>query len=314
MIRAFTVAALSAALAGCGGGGSGSPASAGASSESNVQTVVRDAVSWAKRITRSRDHGWERTTPIPAMVFQVAAEYADELAATEGWGNTQLSAVACNFAAGTMTTETIIEQTKAGGADIEELKSKSAALKGVLSGDLLMTQRYCFVNRLKIFARPVSGWPARSDEAGYAKGVYQSFSALPDVVGRIVKSVETYGDGVTREELATAIRAGIDNERQAYWTAVPKLENVPPVQLDFTGSGPSPVHFNAGGLDFQGGPQGWMLSQYGTQWLSGSHVLGTTVTLAVNMRQSAAMDKSSSTENSQDGTSINRSTQGVEVK
>jgi hypothetical protein len=278
-------------------------------------------MTWAKRITRSRDQQWERTMPLPALVFQVATKESARLDAVEGWDDQQLKRVACSLASGFLTGEKIRAETAAGGESVEELKASSVALRTLLEGDTDKAARYCLLGRIKAYGTPVNGWPRGGNNAEYARGVNESFYALPELVGRVVGDVEKLGDGIQQTELEPAILAAIDKHAPSYWSITKEVaqraaDGRPvPVQLDYTGKSSAPVHFVAdGGLDYQGGPQGWQISQYGTQWLSGTHVLGNSVTLAVNISQTASMEKASTSENTRDGTSTDRSSQGVEIR
>lgn len=318
--RALTVSALAAALVGCGGDGSGGPVNSEASTETSLITVARDAISWAKKITRSRNQQWERTMPLPALVFQIAARESERLDAVEGWGDPQVTRIACSLASGAMTGEKIRADNGVEGEELEALKRESLAIRALLEGDVEKASNYCLIGRLKAFSTPVNGWPRGTDDTTYAVGVIESFSGLPELVGRVVQEVKGVGDGVAQNELEAAVLQAISTHAPMYWAIT--REKVAQstsgqragITKDYSGKSPSPVHFTSAGVDYQGGPQGWMITQYGVPWLSGTHVLGTAVSLAVNIRQSASMENSSTSENTRDGTAIDRNSQNVEVR
>jgi len=62
------------------------------------------------------------------------------------------------------------------------------------------------------------------------------------------------------------------------------------VNFDFTGSGPSPVHFLIGNNDFQAGPTGWKWSQSGVTWFGDGRLSGQ----ARDLSLASAVDKSTS--------------------
>jgi len=323
MIRALSVTALAVALVGCGGGGgSGGPVSAGANTESSLSTVVRDGMSWAKRLTRTRNEQMERTMPLPAMVFNVAAQESERWGQLEGWNNPQYMRIGCALAGGAFTAEKIRADTEADGNDVEALKAQGGALRALLEGDVDKASKVCLLGRIKVFGTPVMGWPGdpRSHHA-WAAGVHESFSGLPELVGRVVKDVEDLGDGVPKAELEAAILQAIYKHAPVYWTetkaVTQRVQDGQPdgIQVDYTSKSPAPVHFIVNGsMDYQGSPQGWQIIQHGAQWLSGTHVQGNAITLAVNISQAASMEKAATNESTSEGTAIDRNTQGVEIR
>ncbi|WPE96027.1 hypothetical protein PQC53_31885 (plasmid) [Pseudomonas aeruginosa] len=264
----------------------------------------------------------ERTMPLPALVFQVAAQEADRWGQVEGWNDPQYMRVGCALAGGGLTGEKIRADTAANGEDVEALKKESQALKALLEGDAEKASKVCIVGRLKAFGTPIMGWPAGWDgNHAWAAGVHESFAGLPELVGRVVKDVEHLGDGVPQSELEAAMLQAIYKHAPIYWTEAKAIAQrtrdgrPDAIQVDYTGKSPAPVHFIAtGSIDYQGSPQGWQISQHGAQWLSGTHVQGNAITLAVNISQAASMEKASTNENTSDGTAIDRNTQGVEIR
>lgn len=145
-------------------------------------------------------------------------------------------------------------------------------------------------------SHPWQGWPFScfgcSKESVWARGMAQQVVFANTVLTQVLSSLPpgTLADPSAAQTAIIAAYKKIPPAQliAAYQQAGQQVQGS--INFDFTGSGPSPVHFMIGSNDFQAGPTGWKWSMAGTPWLGEGRISGKDMQLSL----ASAIDKSSS--------------------
>lgn len=160
-------------------------------------------------------------------------------------------------------------------------------------------------------AHPLQGWPFNcfgcSKESHWARGMAREVIYANTILTELYPSLSSQAladPSAARKAIQAAWKKLPPQTILSAWQQAAEQVKDGGVNFDFTGSGPSPVHFIIGGNDFQAGPNGWKWSQNGVVWFGDGHISGQARDLSLE----SSIDKSQS-QTSGSGTSTSNGTE-----
>lgn len=298
-------------LAGCDG--TSSPAGAGAGTNESNSSSVSDAMAREKALTVARQQGTAMEVQLTGLIIEAVQELRPRW---KGEFDVGLDNTACSVgmepARKDEARKILEEQT---GLPIIPGMELDIFLNGTQDDFNAACLAYLWAD----VVRPMSGWP-RTQARAFSEasnrelaewGAHQvAFTmAASQALAPIANSLSKL-PGATLEQLRQKARELVTQQATAIRQRTKELslansQRAAEVSLDFTGSGPAPIHLTLADIDYQRGPAGALLTRHGTTVFGSGYLEGVRYTVEAVATSGQSMTKSTTRTTANDSSNTN---------
>lgn len=320
MKKAPLAVAVCAALFLAGCDGTSSPAGVGAGTGETKASAVSEGMTREKALTIAKQNGSVAEVQLVGLVIEAAQELRPRY---QGQFDVGLDNTACGVG--------MEPHRKAEARQVLEQQANLIIIPGMemdlfVSGEQQDFNASCLAYLWADAIKPMSAWPRpkagaftpEGDREMAVWGAQQLSMALATsaTVAPIAQALAQM-PGATVAELKDKARQLLVENATAYrQTFVRIAQDVggrgAEVSINATGQAPAPIHLVLGGLDYQRGPGGALISRNGTTLFGSGYAEGVRYSVAAVVNQGATMTRSATTTATTDQT--NTSTINAEAR
>lgn len=265
-------------MAGCDG--TPSPAGAGAGTGEGRSSAVSDALARERALESARSRGMVAEVQLAALIVDAAQDFRIKV---KGKTNNGADQTACALGVEPEKQAEFVATLNDPGLGV--------VVPGLELG-LFITEDQSFFNASCLAflwaetVKPMNGWPRTrahwTSEAGKREAAQWSANMAGLALGTsrtmapIARRLAEMPGATTGELRETAKRLLLEdaNHLREAFTEMASATNprASEVSRNLTGSAPAPVHFTMGALDYQHGPAGPLVTQYGTPLFGSGYI------------------------------------------